>query len=50
MKRELLRAKEEVKRIKSVQLVIGKFLEMVDGNSGIVGSTTGVLTPSICLW
>ncbi len=42
LKRELLRAQEEVKRIQSVPLVIGQFLEMVDGNSGIVGSTTGV--------
>ena len=44
LKRELLRAQEEVKRIQSVPLVIGQFLEMVDGNSGIVGSTTGVPT------
>ncbi len=41
LKRELLRAQEEVKRIQSVPLVIGQFLEMVDGTSGIVGSTTG---------
>eukprot|EP01100_Stratorugosa_tubuloviscum_P002943 TRINITY_DN16_c0_g1_i4.p1 TRINITY_DN16_c0_g1~~TRINITY_DN16_c0_g1_i4.p1 ORF type:complete len:425 (-),score=209.02 TRINITY_DN16_c0_g1_i4:180-1454(-) len=41
LKRELLRAKEEVKRIKSVPLIIGQFLEMVDENTGIVGSTTG---------
>lgn len=41
LKRELLRAQEEVKRIQSVPLVIGQFLEMVDTNSGIVGSTTG---------
>jgi hypothetical protein len=41
LKRELLRAQEEVKRIQSVPLVIGQFLEMVDSNSGIVGSTTG---------
>ncbi len=44
LKRELLRAQEEVKRIQSVPLVIGQFLEMVDGNSGIVGSTTGAST------
>uniref|UniRef100_M8CQT5 Proteasomal ATPase second OB domain-containing protein n=1 Tax=Aegilops tauschii TaxID=37682 RepID=M8CQT5_AEGTA len=36
-----LRAQEEVKRIQSVPLVIGQFMEMVDGNNGIVGSTTG---------
>jgi len=41
LRRELLRAQEEVKRIQSVPLVIGQFLEMVDANSGIVGSTTG---------
>ncbi|KAF1891223.1 hypothetical protein Lal_00001365 [Lupinus albus] len=41
LKRELLRAQEEVKRIQSVPLVIGQFLEMVDTNNGIVGSTTG---------
>jgi len=41
LKRELLRAQEEVKRIQSVPLVIGQFLEMVDANSGIVGATTG---------
>lgn len=41
LKRELQRAKEEVKRIQSVPLVIGQFLELVDENSGIVGSTTG---------
>lgn len=40
LKRELLHAQEEVKRIQSVPLVIGQFLEMVDANSGIVGSTT----------
>ncbi|CEQ39648.1 SPOSA6832_01181, partial [Sporobolomyces salmonicolor] len=41
LKRELLRAQEEVKRIKSVPLVIGQFLEPIDQNTGIVGSTTG---------
>eukprot|EP00126_Sphaerothecum_destruens_P010469 Sdes_comp20750_c0_seq1m16655 len=38
---ELLRAQEEVKRIQSVPLVIGQFLEAIDQHSGIVGSTTG---------
>jgi len=33
LKRELLRAQEEVKRIQSVPLVIGQFLEMVDGGT-----------------
>ncbi|CAK9190471.1 unnamed protein product [Sphagnum troendelagicum] len=41
LKRELLRAQEEVKRIQSVPLVIGQFVEMVDQKNGIVGSTTG---------
>eukprot|EP00294_Goniomonas_avonlea_P008887 CAMPEP_0114555246 /NCGR_PEP_ID=MMETSP0114-20121206/8648_1 /TAXON_ID=31324 /ORGANISM="Goniomonas sp, Strain m" /LENGTH=408 /DNA_ID=CAMNT_0001740361 /DNA_START=13 /DNA_END=1239 /DNA_ORIENTATION=+ len=41
LKRELLRAQEEVKRIQSVPLVIGQFLEMVDVNHGIASSTTG---------
>ena len=30
-----------MKRIQSVPLVIGQFLEAVDQNNGIVGSTTG---------
>ena len=46
LKRELLRAQEEVRRIQSVPLVIGQFLEMVDNTSGIVGSTTGRLKGS----
>ena len=41
LKIELMRAQEEVKRIQSVPLVIGQFLEMVDESSGIVSSTTG---------
>jgi len=41
LKRELLRAQEEVKRIQSVPLVIGQFLEMIDTHTGIIGSTTG---------
>lgn len=41
LKRELVRAQEEVKRIQSVPLVIGQFLEPIDQTTGIVGSTTG---------
>lgn len=41
LKREYLRAKEEVKRIQSVPLVIGQFLEAIDANTGIVSSTAG---------
>merc|ERR1712157_480659 len=39
--RELLRAKEEIRRIQSVPLVIGQFNEMIDANYGIVSSTAG---------
>lgn len=41
LKRELIRAQEEVKKIQSVPLVIGQFLEPVDQHTGIVSSTTG---------
>merc|ERR1719276_751361 len=41
LQRELIRAKEEVKRIQSVPLVIGQFNEMIDTNYGIVSSTAG---------
>ena len=41
LKRELIRAQEEVKRIQAVPLVIGQFLEPIDQSIGIVGSTTG---------
>ncbi|KAJ1461003.1 P-loop containing nucleoside triphosphate hydrolase protein [Pelagophyceae sp. CCMP2097] len=41
LKRELIRAKEEVIRIKSVPLVIGQFNEMVDADFGIASSTAG---------
>jgi len=41
LKRELIRAKEEVKRIQSVPLVIGQFLEAVDADYGIISSTSG---------
>lgn len=41
LQRELIRAKEEMKRIQSVPLIIGQFNEMVDVNYGIVNSTSG---------
>lgn len=41
LKSQLIRAQEEVKRIQSVPLVIGQFLEPIDQHTGIVGSTTG---------
>ena len=43
LEKELLHAQEEVKRIQSVPLVIGQFLEPIDQAYGIVGSTTGSL-------
>lgn len=39
LKRELIRAKEEIKRIQSVPLVIGQFNEIIDANYGIVGES-----------
>ncbi|GMH79987.1 hypothetical protein TL16_g08351, partial [Triparma laevis f. inornata] len=41
LKRELLRAAEEIKRIQSVPLVIGQFNELIDAEYGIVSSTAG---------
>nr|XP_043622819.1 26S proteasome regulatory subunit 6B homolog [Erigeron canadensis] len=41
LRRELLHAHEEIKRIQAVPLVMGHFLGMIDGDYGIVGSTTG---------
>ena len=41
LKRELIRAKEELKKIQSVPLVIGQFNEMIDSNYGVVNSTAG---------
>lgn len=39
LKVELMRAKEEIKRVKSVPLMMGTFLEAVDENTAIVCST-----------
>merc|ERR1719433_664125 len=41
LKHELLRAQEEVKRIQSVPLIIGQFMEMVNEEYAIVQSTNG---------
>eukprot|EP00361_Fabrea_salina_P000118 CAMPEP_0202431772 /NCGR_PEP_ID=MMETSP1345-20130828/6546_1 /ASSEMBLY_ACC=CAM_ASM_000843 /TAXON_ID=342563 /ORGANISM="Fabrea Fabrea salina" /LENGTH=388 /DNA_ID=CAMNT_0049043579 /DNA_START=30 /DNA_END=1196 /DNA_ORIENTATION=+ len=41
LKREFIRAKEEIKRIQSVPLVIGQFHELIDENYAIVSSTAG---------
>lgn len=43
LEKELLHAQEEVKRIQSVPLLIGQFLEPIDQNYAIVASTTGLL-------
>jgi 26S proteasome regulatory subunit T3 len=41
LKREMVRAKDEVKRIQSVPLVIGQFNEIIDNDYGVVTSTAG---------
>ena len=41
LKRELVRAQEEVKRIKAVPLLLGQFLEPIDSSTAIVASTSG---------
>ncbi|KAL7081883.1 hypothetical protein ACP275_14G066400 [Erythranthe tilingii] len=41
LRHELLHAQEEVKRIQSGPLVIGQFMEMIDQNRAIVGSSVG---------
>lgn len=41
LKRELIRAQEELRRIQSVPLIIGQFNEMIDVNYAIVNSTAG---------
>ena len=41
LKRELLKTKEELKRIQSVPLTIGHFVEMVDENYALINSNGG---------
>lgn len=41
LKKELARAKEEINRVKSVPLLMGQFLELIDRNTAIVSSTAG---------
>ena len=41
LKSEYIRSKEEIKRIQSVYLGTGNFVEMIDENYGIVGSSSG---------
>jgi 26S proteasome regulatory subunit T3 len=44
LKSEYIRAKEEIKRIQSVYLGTGNFVEMIDENYGIIGSSSGSQT------
>lgn len=41
LRQELTHTKEEIKRVQSVPLVIGQFLELVDSQNALVSSTTG---------
>ncbi|EQB61897.1 26s protease regulatory subunit 6b [Vairimorpha apis BRL 01] len=41
LKREERHAKDELNRVKSVPLIMGQFLEPIDSNTAIVGSTAG---------
>lgn len=43
LQRELIRAKEELKRIQSVPLIIGQFNEAIDSHYGVVNSTAGTV-------
>ncbi|CAL5432185.1 unnamed protein product [Camellia sinensis] len=47
LKRELLRAQEEVKRIQSVPLVIGQFMEMIDDSSTIYTASAPSSVPCL---
>lgn len=44
LKRELVRAQEEIKRIQSVPLVIGQFMEAIDQKYGIKRTVKGTYT------
>lgn len=41
LKRELVKSKEELKRIQSVPLTIGHFVEMIDENYALISSNGG---------
>lgn len=41
LKKELIRAREEINRVKSVPLLMGQFLEIIDRDTAIVSSTAG---------
>ena len=42
LERELVKVKEEIKRVKSIPLIMGQFLEAVDNETAIVMSTAGM--------
>ena len=48
LKREMIRAKEEVRQIQSVPLVIGQFIEMVNLHYGIVTPTRCRVLARVC--
>ncbi|KAF4698765.1 26S proteasome regulatory subunit 6B [Perkinsus olseni] len=41
LKREMVRAREEIQRVRSVPLVIGQFSEIIDAEHGIIQSSQG---------
>jgi ATP-dependent 26S proteasome regulatory subunit len=47
LKRELVRAQEEIKRIQSVPLVIGQFMEAIDQKYGIKRMVKGYILTEI---
>lgn len=49
LKREMIRAKEEVRQIQSVPLVIGQFIEMVNLHYGIVTPTRCRVLARVCV-
>lgn len=42
LEQELAKVKEEIKRVKSIPLIMGQFLEAIDNNTAIVVSTAGM--------
>jgi len=44
LKSEYIRAKEEIKRIQAVYIGTGNFVEMIDENYAIIGSSSGTQT------
>ena len=50
LKRELVRAQEEIKRIQSVPLVIGQFMEAIDQKCVMIVRMDGIIANSIKYW